>query len=242
MNHVSQKGETPDRATGRGFCINVTESYRSDECYPYPYPPATSFKARDGNSIGMARLALCRIAQRSTRGIRPNEGAHSIPLTSGHQAHGDRARTEAVNAATLIGRLEGARQTAPDRWIARCPAHADRAPSLSIRELSDGRTLLHCHAGCGAAEVLGAVGLTLADLFPERLPEHSYRRSHATIPAGDLLMILDHEITVAALILSDLVQHRKLSEHQVQRLTQCAARVGNARSMANPAKVDRHAA
>lgn len=39
------------------------------------------------------------------------------------------------------------------RWyrsygIARCPAHDDRNPSLSIADGDDGRLLLYCHAGC----------------------------------------------------------------------------------------------
>ena len=33
-------------------------------------------------------------------------------------------------------------------WMARCPAHDDRTPSLSIAQGDDGRVLLKCHAGC----------------------------------------------------------------------------------------------
>ena len=46
-------------------------------------------------------------------------------------------------------------------WMAKCPAHDDNNPSLSIREV-DGKVLLHCHAGCGqrdVIEVLKAKGL-----------------------------------------------------------------------------------
>jgi hypothetical protein len=48
-------------------------------------------------------------------------------------------------------------------WIALCPAHADKNPSLSISE-KDGKILLHCHAGCTTANVLASAGLTFADL------------------------------------------------------------------------------
>lgn len=51
------------------------------------------------------------------------------------------------------------------QFCARCPAHQDRNPSLSVKEGDDGRVLLHCHAGCDSAEIVGAVGLRLADLF-----------------------------------------------------------------------------
>lgn len=51
---------------------------------------------------------------------------------------------------------------------ATCPAHDDKAPSLSIGRRTD-RTgvLLRCHAGCDTDEVLAALDLTRADLFDE---------------------------------------------------------------------------
>lgn len=52
-------------------------------------------------------------------------------------------------------------------WQARCPAHEDSNPSLSVNEADDGRVLLHCHTGCDLASVLVAAKLTTADLFPE---------------------------------------------------------------------------
>ncbi|MBI4491930.1 MAG: AAA family ATPase [Chloroflexi bacterium] len=64
-------------------------------------------------------------------------------------------------------RLDGVRQT-PTGWEARCPTHDDRHASLSLAEGDDGRALLCCHAGCSAEQIVGALGLSLADLFPER--------------------------------------------------------------------------
>jgi len=55
-------------------------------------------------------------------------------------------------------------------WQAQCPAHDDQDPSLSIRVGDDGRTLLHCHVGCPTEEVVAAIGLSMADLFPKRSP------------------------------------------------------------------------
>ena len=63
----------------------------------------------------------------------------------------------------LLARLEGVRPAGPHSWVARCPAHDDRDPSLSV-SVKDGRVLLHCFAGCAPDEVLGAVGLTWRDL------------------------------------------------------------------------------
>ena len=52
-----------------------------------------------------------------------------------------------------------------EAWIALCPAHDDRNPSLSIREGDDGRILLKCHAGCAAEAIVAALGLQMRDLF-----------------------------------------------------------------------------
>ena len=54
-------------------------------------------------------------------------------------------------------------------YIACCPAHEDVHPSLSLTEGTDGRILMKCFAGCSALDILGALGLTLQDLFPEPL-------------------------------------------------------------------------
>jgi hypothetical protein len=42
-------------------------------------------------------------------------------------------------------------------WVARCPAHDDRKPSLSIATGKDGKVLLRCHAGCDQVQVIDAL-------------------------------------------------------------------------------------
>lgn len=77
--------------------------------------------------------------------------------------------------AADIAELLGARRTGCGRWQARCPAHDDKSPSLSISEGSDGRVLLHCHAGCTVEAMLAALGLAWHDLFagPPPTPEQT---------------------------------------------------------------------
>lgn len=73
----------------------------------------------------------------------------------------------AMTIDSLLSRLDGVRQVAHNRWRARCPAHDGKNVNvLSIGETTDGTVLLKCFAGCPAADVVGAVGLTLHDLFP----------------------------------------------------------------------------
>ncbi len=70
-----------------------------------------------------------------------------------------------MKTEVLLQRLDKVRQTEKG-WQACCPAHDDKAPSLSISN-EDGKTLLHCHAGCSTQDVVAALGINLADLFED---------------------------------------------------------------------------
>jgi hypothetical protein len=72
-----------------------------------------------------------------------------------------------------------ARRAGNGRWQAKCPAHDDRSPSLSIKEGEAGRVLLRCWAGCELSAVLKAVGLTVASLFPGPPPTPEQRQAVA---------------------------------------------------------------
>lgn len=118
-----------------------------------------------------------------------------------------------MNAAELfLSRLEGVRQTGPDKWTARCPAHDDKSPSLSIRELDDGRILIHCFAGCEALDIVQAVGLTLADLFPEPLDHQLRPIKRKRVDYRKAFELCQHEALVIAIAADDLAQGKALSE------------------------------
>ena len=67
----------------------------------------------------------------------------------------------------LLSQLKKVTPKGKGQWMACCPAHEDKSPSLAIKENHDGRILVKCFAGCGASDVVHAVGLTLGDLFPD---------------------------------------------------------------------------
>ena len=58
---------------------------------------------------------------------------------------------DAALAEALGGRRTG------NTWTACCPAHDDRAPSLSISSGKDGKVLVRCHAGCEQRYVITAL-------------------------------------------------------------------------------------
>ncbi|CAN5158876.1 hypothetical protein BH24PSE2_BH24PSE2_17520 [soil metagenome] len=143
-----------------------------------------------------------------------------------------------MTAAALLDRLERVRTTGPGRWIAACPAHEDRSPSLSIREVDGEKILLHCFAGCDVEAVLHALGLRMSDLFPEPLAHH-VAPSRSRIPAADLLAIIDRHAMLVTIIAADVLEHREIDEPTWRRLAQAASRIGRARDMATPARVRR---
>jgi putative DNA primase/helicase len=59
-----------------------------------------------------------------------------------------------MTAQTIAEALSG--RKARSGWTARCPAHEDRTPSLSIRD-SDGKVLVRCHASCDQERVIAAL-------------------------------------------------------------------------------------
>lgn len=67
--------------------------------------------------------------------------------------------------------------------MARCPAHDDTSPSLSLGVGRDGTVLLHCFAGCSVEQVVAAVGLQPRDLFALPLPRRSRRSGGGGRPA-----------------------------------------------------------
>ena len=136
--------------------------------------------------------------------------------------HSHRARIKSTHAnytradhpaETILSRLSRVKPTGPGTWLASCPTeahhHGDRSRGLSIRELDDGRVLLHCHAGCDVHAVLDAIGLQPADLFPPRpsdyphLPDR-HRPRTPRVPWPDLFQAIGRDLRVCSLAFSDL--------------------------------------
>lgn len=135
-----------------------------------------------------------------------------------------------MSVETLLSRLDKPRQTGHGRWLARCPAHADKTPSLSIRELEDGRVLIHCFPGCAPAAILAAVGLEFSDLFPEQPLTDRGSPERRPFPAADVLKAIAFEATIVLLAARDLLEAGDLvlGEEGFQRLALACDRIQSA--------------
>lgn len=129
-------------------------------------------------------------------------------------------------ADKLLGRLQRVRRCGSDAWMACCPAHEDRSPSLSIRQLEDGTLLIHCFAGCDSGAILTKLNLELRDLFPVPLtkrapPRHRGAHVHA---ASAALRCHQRDALIVAVAASQIAAGNPLDDHDLKLLFAVAGR------------------
>ena len=86
---------------------------------------------------------------------------------------------------TLLARLQKVRKVTHG-WTARCPAHSDKHPSLSIDLGEQGQILLKCFAGCPLERIVEAVGMSVAELFPTTPTSPARQSNHQRLTLLDL--------------------------------------------------------
>jgi hypothetical protein len=134
-------------------------------------------------------------------------------------------------AAKLLSRLDKVKKTGSGQWLARCPAHDDGSPSLSVRETDDGTVLLHCFAQCPAGDVLAAVGMELGELFPRRYASPPKSRFERRIGPKDALQSVAYEATVVCCIAAEVREQGNLTAESYERLITATSRIRSAREV-----------
>jgi len=125
----------------------------------------------------------------------------------------------------IIERLQGVKKTGSNSWACRCPAHQDKSPSLSVKITDDGRTLLHCFAGCSTEAVLDALGMEMSDLFPDKLGDLPRARGFS---AMDALRALEAEAMIVLLVAGDMVDGKPVLQQDYDRLIDATRRITHA--------------
>lgn len=131
----------------------------------------------------------------------------------------------------LLNRLTKVKSTGKGSWLACCPAHEDRTPSLTVREIEHDHILFHCFAGCEPEKIIGAVGLDWKDVMPDKAgePRKPIRRP---FPAADVLEAVDLEASIVWLVARKLVLGEQVDENDLARVQLAANRIHEARSLA----------
>ncbi len=131
-----------------------------------------------------------------------------------------------MNIDLILSRLERVKVTGRDSWMACCPAHADKSPSLAIT-LKNEKILLHCFSGCASLEVINAIGLDFADLFTDKdrevtngKPIHRNR-----FPYADVLKALAFEATVVYISGQMVCSGKTLTPVERERLLLATTRI-----------------
>jgi hypothetical protein len=131
-----------------------------------------------------------------------------------------------MTADALLSKLDKVKRTGAGRWLACCPSHQDRTASLSIRELDDGRTLVHCFAGCSVHEIVAAAGIELSDLFPPRDDSAQFKKGERRpFPAADILRAIAGESRFVYLCARTTHAGENLADTDLARLLLAASRI-----------------
>lgn len=134
-----------------------------------------------------------------------------------------------MNEDKILPMLDKVKQVGTGRYKACCPAHADSDPSLSLYFHDDGRILMHCFGGCSAQDVVNAIGLSLSDLFPERIADRlpggtkriEQRNSNSKKEHWELMLTIANELRRRGERLSKkMLQEERDAFINIRRITQ----------------------
>lgn len=126
----------------------------------------------------------------------------------------------------LLSNLNGVRKTGQGRYIAKCPSHEDRSPSLAIKETDDRKILIKCFAGCTVQEIVSSVGMSLEDLFPESTKISKSERK--SFNPYDILECLRDESMIIAIGANDIALGKSISYSDARRITLAHERINTA--------------
>jgi hypothetical protein len=136
-----------------------------------------------------------------------------------------------MKADAFLSRLDKVQpRGGPASWIARCPAHNDKHPSMTIAEI-EGTVLVHCFAGCSIEDILAAVGMEYGALFPDK-PSSNRRPFKKPFPAEAVLAVMAFEALVVLISANDMAAGKQLSDDDRKRLSVAAIRLSTAKDLA----------
>lgn len=115
----------------------------------------------------------------------------------------------------ILSKLNKVTTKPNDKWLACCPAHNDKSPSLSVSLANDGKILLYCFAGCSIEEVTEALDIDLSELFPN----NHFNRSeyYHQLKQSQYKEILSNERLVVAMAEAEIKRSNKLSSKDTAR-------------------------
>lgn len=116
----------------------------------------------------------------------------------------------------LLNALDNVKQTGPDSWLASCPLHTDKHPSLAVTD-RDGTVLIHCFSCQGSVhDIVAAVGLNITDLFPQTNSYEKQKRKY--FPARDVLAAVAFDVQYVSICAGIMRRGKPIAKKDLQRL------------------------
>lgn len=137
---------------------------------------------------------------------------------------------------TLLVRLEGVQRSGKS-YRAQCPSCGGKSRRLSLCEGESGAVMMTCFSCHDTPAVLGALGMTLADLFPARIHDESREGRRAAQQAfkqsawGAALGVLAREATVLEVATVMIERREPLAAEDIERVHVASQRIHQAQEV-----------
>ena len=126
----------------------------------------------------------------------------------------------------LLSKLEKVKTSGSCKWLACCPSHDDKSPSLAIKLGDDEKVLIHCFAGCETREILSAIGLTMSDLFPDNT-KYQKGPKPPKFNKYELFDLIEFEAIILSLAIRQLLEGYELSDQDLTRVISAESTIDN---------------
>lgn len=118
-----------------------------------------------------------------------------------------------MDTTPILDRLDGVRRVRDGEYIARCPSHDDRRPSLSVKDGGD-RVLVICRAGCTFDDIRSSLGMQAHEFFEDgRAP----KLVAPGVNRRELAEALTLELSIAYIVTCDRAKGREISDADRER-------------------------
>lgn len=135
----------------------------------------------------------------------------------------------------ILSRLEKVKRTGRNNWLACCPAHDDKNPSLTLTHGENGGVVARCHSHqCDISAIVHAVGLGWAPWFPPKAPsDYDFRGPiRRPFPAADVLEALALECRIVAIVAEGIEKGEDVPEIDRERMRVAIMRIREAGEVA----------
>lgn len=127
----------------------------------------------------------------------------------------------------ILNKLQKVKSNGNGSYMACCPAHEDRSPSLSVKDNGDGRIMLRCFAGCETIDVLNAIGLDWDDVMPPKQEKllHVIKPKEHKIYTTDALEVIRNEARIIVMCAIDIDKNVKVTDAELARVKKAMTRI-----------------